>query len=45
MGIKNSSLIINEEEKVLEEIEILSKTGSWEIDLKTKEIFWSKGVY
>ena len=45
MGIKNSSLIINEEEKVLEEIEILSKTGSWEIDLKTKEVFWSKGVY
>lgn len=45
MGIKNSSLIINEEEKDLEEIEILSKTGSWEIDLKTKEVFWSKGVY
>jgi PAS domain S-box-containing protein len=30
---------------IKDETELVAKTGSWELDLSTNELFWSKGVY
>ena len=30
---------------ILDQTELVAKTGNWEVDLITKELFWSKGVY
>jgi hypothetical protein len=30
---------------IKDETELVAKTGSWELNLSTKELFWSTGVY
>lgn len=33
------------EQRLYSQTEIMAKTGSWELDLKTFELYWSDGVY
>jgi PAS domain S-box-containing protein len=32
-------------DSIMDQTELVAKTGSWELDLNTKELFWSKGIY
>ena len=31
--------------EIIDQTELVAKTGSWELDLISNELYWSKGVY
>lgn len=33
------------EHSIINQTEVIAKTGTWELDLETNELFWSNGVY
>ncbi|TKB95981.1 PAS domain S-box protein [Pedobacter cryophilus] len=43
--ITSSAKEIEKSKELLDKAEIISKFGSWEVDLLTNQLFWSDGVY
>lgn len=42
---KNNSNYDNKDRFIIDQTELIAKTGSWEFNLLTNELFWSDGVY
>jgi len=43
--VTDTSKIFSREEFLLRQTETIAKTGSWELDLATQELYWSDGVF
>lgn len=45
MHDKKNNPEVSKEKLLLEQTEVIAKTGSWELDLTTQELYWSDGVF
>ncbi len=43
--VNSKEMVVNREAFLLTQTEAIAKTGSWELDLQTQELYWSDGVY